>query len=217
MLLKSSIWRLTFFALFLVCTGWSGGSYAETRQIRYKSDHWEFVLPASIKPVSFLKSGFAAKEELGSPYHSIVFQVLQDGSLPYDHPTHDGQQRKVVLRQILPSIIAERRNETAEERNDRVVSSSTSSLPEGFVPAGEICGGFQWKSSDKGVPGHIGKTFTMEGYTLICLGSRTKSKTAEYVEIMLSERYCRELGHSPTKDFKRTARRILTQVRYLRD
>ncbi|WP_171175763.1 hypothetical protein [Ruegeria sp. HKCCA4633] len=217
MLLKSNIWPLTFFALFLLCTGLSGGSYAETRQIKYKSDHWEFVLPPSIKPVSFLKSGFAAKEELGSPYHSIVFQVLQDGSIPYDHPTHDDQQRKVFLRQILPYIVAERRSETAEERNDRVVSSSTSSLPSGFVPAGEICGGFQWKSTDKGVPGHIGKTFAMEGYTLICLGSRTKSKTAEYVEIVFSERYCRELGHSPTKDFQRTARRILTQVRYLRD
>lgn len=215
MFCKEYPWRLVLALLLLLGMGWSDAAAADSHLMRYNSDYWTVVLPVSIQPVPASGGSFAAKQEIDGPYHSIVFQVMQEGSLPYDHPAHNAAQRKDFLRQILPSVVAARRRAAEEERNERVASSSISSLPRGFLPAGEICGGFRWTTTDKGVPGHTGKTFVMEGYTLICLGSREKSDSGEYTEILLSERYCRELGHSPTKDFKKIARKILYSVRYL--
>ena len=79
------------------------------------------------------------------------------------------------------------------------------------------CATYNRSYEDMRVPGHEKIKFLVRDFGYVCLFWPLKSKQFYLFDIYLSERFSRELGHEPMKDFEKAAWKIFQSVRFLGD
>ncbi|MFY0692250.1 MAG: hypothetical protein JXR14_10065 [Paracoccaceae bacterium] len=203
--------RLITFLFIGFLNLFSASAFADGQNVR--AGAWDLTLPVEMPRLGSV--GLNYRKEMGNPLHTLIFTVARTSAFDWGaaYKSLPDSEKNKAMALILASV-AESTKQDFEEGYGRTFLLSINRISKDLLPRSSFCDGYAWHAVDKGVPGHLGKLFTMIGYSVFCVDYVAAADKFDFVSVGFSERFCAELGHRPLVGFRGMAEELFHSMEY---
>ncbi|NNK77605.1 MAG: hypothetical protein HKP40_02720 [Litoreibacter sp.] len=187
---------------------------AAAQEQTVRAGAWDMVLPVQMPRLSSDDSRHFRKE-IDGPFHTLIFSIVLTETFTWNESFKDRSSaaKDTAATEMLSNVLLSVKQEL-EAPSGRTSLLTIERIPAASLSQGSFCAGFNWRANDSGVPGHVGKAFTMHGYSVACIDYVEAADDLDLVYIGFSERYCGDLGHTPMSDFGDIAEQLFQSMKY---